>query len=34
MSTTSNVEVAVQYSLSEESLLFKITTKNGLQQGE
>jgi hypothetical protein len=33
MSTTSNMEVAVSYSLSSESLIFKIITKNALQRG-
>jgi len=33
MSTTSSLEVAVEYSLSRESLIFKIKTSNNLQRG-
>jgi hypothetical protein len=33
MSTTTNIITAVTYSMSSESLIFKIVTKNGLQRG-
>jgi len=33
MSTTCSLEVAVQYSISRESLIFKIKTSNNLQRG-
>ena len=33
MSTTTNIATAVSYSISENSLIFKIVTHNGLQRG-
>jgi hypothetical protein len=33
MSTTTNIETAVSYSISSESLIFRIVTKNKLQRG-
>jgi hypothetical protein len=33
MSTTTDIETAVSYSISRESLIFKITTENQLQRG-
>ncbi len=33
MSTTTDIETAVSYSISKESLIFKIVTKNKLQRG-
>ena len=33
MSTTTDIKTAVSYSMSNESLLFKIVTRNGLQRG-
>ena len=33
MSTTTDIKTAVTYSLSNESLIFKIMTRNGLQRG-
>jgi len=33
MSATTDIKTAVTYSLSNESLIFKIVTRNGLQHG-
>jgi hypothetical protein len=33
MSTTTDIKTAVEYSLSSESLIFMIVTKNALQRG-
>ncbi len=33
MSTTTDIATAVSYSVSSESLIFKIVTSNGLQRG-
>jgi hypothetical protein len=33
MSTTTDIKTAVSYSISNESLIFRILTRNGLQRG-
>jgi hypothetical protein len=33
MSTTTNIETAVAYGISKQSLIFKILTRNNLQRG-